>query len=241
VGVHRDITETKNMRDKLIRSERLAAVGELASGVGHELRNPLNVIRNCVYLLNMTLGDQADNDTLSTLKMLDQQVDISNKIVTDLLNFTRIRPPCLERTDLNGLVRESLTWVAKPEDVLVVTTFGEDSPKIRVDAEQVGRAFANIIANAVQSMNGTGEFRVATGAENGHAWARFEDTGCGIPKENLDKIFQPLFTTKPRGIGLGLAITKGLVEQNGGAIEVSSQIEQGTTFTIRLPVCKEGD
>jgi len=237
VGVHRDITDTKNMRDQLIRSERLAAVGELASGVGHELRNPLNVIRNCVYLLNMTLGDGADEDTLNALRLLDQQVDISNKIVTDLLNFTRIRPPSPSRVDLNSLVRESLSWVMMPEMVVVTTEFDEGCPGISTDPEQIGRAFANIAANGVQSMNGGGELKVRTGIDDGYAWVRFEDSGCGIPKENLDKIFQPLFTTKPKGIGLGLAITRGLVEQNGGAVEVSSQVDKGTAFTVRLPVC----
>jgi PAS domain S-box-containing protein len=119
VGVHRDITETKSIRDKLIRSERLAAVGELASGVGHELRNPLNVIRNCVYLINMTLADGTDEDTRNTLRLLDQQVDISNKIVTDLLNFTRVRSPSLARVDFHTLVRQSLSWVVVPEEIAV--------------------------------------------------------------------------------------------------------------------------
>ena len=116
----------------------------------------------------------------------------------------------------------------------------DDSLPVNADAEQVGRAFANIIANAVQSMNKGGKLKIDTGTEDGYAWARFEDTGCGIPEENLEKIFQPLFTTKPRGIGLGLAITKGLIEQNGGAIEVSSQPEKGTTFIVRLPAFKQG-
>jgi len=240
VSVHRDITETKSMRDKLIRSERLAAVGELASGVGHELRNPLNVIRNCVYLLNMTLADTADEETLNTLKLLDQQVDISNKIVTDLLNFTRVRPPSLAPVDLNSLVNESLTWVVIPEDIAVSADFTPACPAVMADAEQLGRAFGNIISNALQSMNGSGQLKVITGVANDHAWVTFEDTGCGIPEENLDKVFQPLFTTKPKGIGLGLAITRGLIEQNGGAIEIASQVNRGTAFTIKLPVIEQG-
>jgi PAS domain S-box-containing protein len=240
VGVHRDITETKGMRDKLIRSERLAAVGELASGVGHELRNPLNVIRNCVYLLNMTLAERADEETVGTLKLLDQQVDISNKIVTDLLNFTRVRPPSLAHVDLNTLVNESLTWVVIPEDVAVAADFTSACPAVLADAEQVGRAFGNIVSNAVQSMNGNGQLKVSTGVVNGHAWVTFEDTGCGIPEENLEKIFQPLFTTKPKGIGLGLAITRGLVEQNGGTIDIASAVGKGTAFTIKLPVNEQG-
>ena len=239
VGVYRDITENKEMRDKLIRSERLAAVGELASGVGHELRNPLNVIRNCVYLINMSLGDDADEEISNTLRLLDQQVDISNKIVTDLLNFTRIRPPTLASVDLNSLVKESLSWIVVPEDVRVNTDLDGSSPKTLVDAEQVGRVFANIVSNAVQAMTGKGEINITTGIENGCVKAIFEDNGCGIPDKNMDSIFEPLFTTKPKGIGLGLAISKRLVEQNHGSIEVTSQVGTGTTFTIMLPSDKK--
>jgi len=105
-----------------------------------------------------------------------------------------------------------------------------------VDAEQVGRAFANIIANAVQSMTGKGELRLSTDIKGDHAWVKFEDTGCGISEENLDKIFEPLFTTKPKGIGLGLAITKRLIKQNKGTIKVTSEVNKGTAFTIRLPL-----
>ncbi|MFH0809283.1 MAG: PAS domain S-box protein, partial [Pseudomonadota bacterium] len=144
VGVHRDITETKEMRDKLIRSERLAAVGELASGVGHELRNPLNVIRNCAYLINMTLDGKGNEETQETLKLLDQQVDISNRIVSDLLDFTRVRPPSRASVDLNHLVADSLSWVAVPDNVTVVREPDAASPRVRVDPEQVGRAFANV-------------------------------------------------------------------------------------------------
>lgn len=238
VGVHRDITETRDMKDKLIRSERLAAVGELASGVGHELRNPLNVIRNCVYLLHMTLTDKTDEETLNTLGILDKQIDISNRIVTDLLDFTRIKQPSLAKVNLNNLVKESMSWVEVPEDIAVVTNFNGNPPLVTVDGEQIGRVFANIISNAVQSMNNKGKLKISTGTDARQAWAKFEDSGGGIPEENLDKIFEPLFTTKPKGIGLGLAITKRLVEQNGGKIEVTSQVAKGTTFTVILPVKK---
>ena len=238
VGVHRDITETRDMKDKLIRSERLAAVGELASGVGHELRNPLNVIRNCVYLLHMTLADKTDEETLNTLGILDKQIDISNRIVTDLLDFTRIKQPSLTKVDLNNLVKESMSWVEVPEAIAVATNFNGSPPLVTVDGEQIGRVFANIISNAVQSMNNQGKLKISTGTGASLAWAKFEDSGCGISEENLDKIFEPLFTTKPKGIGLGLAITKRLVEQNGGKIEVTSQVAKGTTFTVILPIKK---
>ncbi len=229
--------DLEHVQEKLIRSERLAAVGELASGVSHELRNPLNVIRNCAYLLNMSLTDKGDEEAANTLGVLDKQIDIANKIVTDLLDFTRITPPSPDRVDLKTLIHESLSWINVPEHVTINTNLNGNPMKVRTDAEQISRVFTNIISNAIQAMNGKdGELNIDSGTENDNVWIKFQDNGCGIPKDNFDKIFEPLFTTKPKGIGLGLAITKRLVEQNGGNIEVASQAKQGTTFTVKLPL-----
>jgi signal transduction histidine kinase len=236
--VEKRTKDLEQVQEKLIRSERLAAVGELASGVGHELRNPLNVIRNCAYLLNMSLTDKGDEEAVDTLRVLDKQIDIANKIVTDLLDFTRIKEPSPVVADLNSLINESLSWVEVPSDVNLVNNTNGNFLRVKVDPEQTGRVFVNIISNAIQSMNGKGELKIDTGDNDTQAWARFTDTGCGIPEENMEKIFEPLFTTKPKGIGLGLAISKRLVEQNGGKLEVSSQVNKGTTFTIKLPIEK---
>jgi len=196
------------------------------------------VIRNCAYLLGMSLTDKTEEDASKTLKLLDKQIDISNKIVTDLLDFTRIKSPSRSQVDLNNLINESLSWVSMSKNITVTTNFNGNSPQVKIDAEQLSRVFSNIISNAVQAMNSKGELKISTGQEDNSAWAKFEDNGCGISEENLNKIFEPLFTTKPKGIGLGLAITKRLVEQNKGKIEVSSQEKQGTTFTVRLPLEK---
>jgi len=234
--VEKRTRDLEQVQEKLIRSERLSVVGELASGVGHELRNPLNVIRNCVYLLNMTLADKGEKEELDTLKVLDKQIDIANKIVTDLLDFTRIKAPSKTKVDLNNLIKESLSWVVVPKNIAVKANLNGNSLEVETDAEQVGRVFANIISNAVQAMKGKGELKISTGVGDGCVWAKFEDTGCGIPEANMEKIFEPLFTTKPKGIGLGLAITKRLVEQNSGKIEVASQMKKGTSFTVKLPL-----
>jgi signal transduction histidine kinase len=231
--------DLEQVQEKLIRSERLAAVGELASGVGHELRNPLNVIRNCAYLLNLSLTDKGDTEAVTTLKVLDKQIDVANKIVTDLLDFTRITPPSPSRVDLKSLINECLSYIAVPEHVSVNPRMNGHALYVHTDAEQTARVFTNIIANAFQAMNGkTGQLDIEIGAEAELGWARFKDTGCGIPEANLTRIFEPLFTTKPKGIGLGLAISKRLVEHNGGRIEVASMPGQGTTFTVKLPLEK---
>jgi signal transduction histidine kinase len=231
--------DLEQVQEKLIRSERLAAVGELASGVGHELRNPLNVIRNCAYLLNLALTEKADEEASNTLKVLDKQIDVANKIVTDLLDFTRIRPPSQVKVDLKSLVNESLTWTAAPEQIGIHVNLNGHTPPVKTDPEQMSRVFSNIISNAVQAMNGKGgELNIGAAADENFVSIMFQDNGCGIAPENLDKIFEPLFTTKPKGIGLGLAISRRLVEQNGGKIEVASQVGQGTTFTVKLPLEK---
>jgi signal transduction histidine kinase len=231
--------DLEQVQEKLIRSERLAAVGELASGVGHELRNPLNVIRNCAYLLSLALTEKSDEEASNTLKVLDKQIDVANKIVTDLLDFTRIKPPSQVKVDLTSLVSESLSWTAAPEQVAIHVNLNGHTPSVRTDPEQMSRVFANIISNAVQSMNGKGgELNIGSEIDENFVSVIFRDNGCGIPEENLVKIFEPLFTTKPKGIGLGLAISKRLVEQNGGIIEVASRAGNGTTFTVKLPIEK---
>jgi len=235
--------DLEQVQEKLIRSERLAAVGELASGVGHELRNPLNVIRNCAYLLNMALTEKSDDEAVKTLKVLDKQIDVANKIVTDLLDFTRIKPPSRSKTDLNYIIKESLSYITVPEHVNVKANLNGHYPQIVTDGEQISRVFTNIISNAVQAMNGpnagkAGELSIDLGTDDDFVWIKFKDSGCGIAEENINKIFEPLFTTKPKGIGLGLAISKRLVEQNGGKIEVASQVGVGTTFTVKLPLDK---
>jgi signal transduction histidine kinase len=237
--VARRIKDMQQVQDKLIRSERLAAVGELASGVGHELRNPLNVIRNCAYLLKMPLSEKDDAEAVNTLAVLDKQIDIANKIVTDLLDFTRITPPSQVRVDLKNLINESLSWITVPSQVTLRINVNGNSRPVRTDPEQISRVFANIIANAIQAMNARGgELAIETGEDGDYIWVKFRDSGCGIAAENLEKIFEPLFTTKPKGIGLGLAISKRLVEENGGKIEVVSQAGQGATFTVKLPLEK---
>ncbi len=234
--------DLEQVQEKLIRSERLAAVGELASGVGHELRNPLNVIRNCAYLLNMALSEKTDEEAANTLKVLDKQIDAANKIVTDLLDFTRIKPPQQVRADLKSLLNESVTYITTPENIKINVNLNGHAQPVRTDPEQINRVFTNIITNAVQSMNGKGgELNIGAGVDDNFISVIFADNGCGIPAENLEKIYEPLFTTKPKGIGLGLAITKRLVEQNGGKIEVASQVGQGTTFTVKLPIEKRRD
>jgi signal transduction histidine kinase len=228
--------ELEQMQEKLIRAERLAAIGELASGVGHELRNPLNVIRNCVYLLKIAISEKDEAGIAEALKVLDKQVDVANKIVTDLLDFTRIKPPAQTRVDLQKMIEESLTWITIPSQIKLNINLNGFKQTLRTDPEQMSHVFSNLISNAVQAMNGKGDLTISAAADSNFVSIVFSDAGCGIPEENFKKIFEPLFTTRPKGIGLGLAIAKRLVEQNGGKIEVLSEVGKGSTFNVKLPL-----
>ncbi|NQT84294.1 GAF domain-containing protein [bacterium] len=230
---------TKELRDaqeQLVRKKKLAVLGQLAGGVGHELRNPLGAIKNAAYFLNMVV-EEPDPEVKETLEIIEKEVATSERIIGSLLGFARPQPPTRRKTNINEVVEEALSRAAVPERVQVVCKFEEALPPILADPDQLGQVFGNTILNAIQAMPEGGELVIRSEAP-GSDWVSvfFTDTGEGIPKENLAKLFEPLFTTKARGIGLGLPIIKTLVEGHGGAIEVQSEVGQGATFTVRLPV-----
>jgi len=233
-----DITERKEMQKRLLRSEKLVVLGRLAGGVGHELRNPLGAIKNAAYFLRMILAErELDPEVEETLGILEREVNRSECIIGDLLDFARARPPVRRKVVLNDVVQESLSSAKIPEGVEAVEQLDEGLPAILADPEQLDQALGNLIHNAVQAMPDGGRLVVQTERED-REWltVSIADTGVGIPEENLEKIFEPLFTTRARGIGLGLAIVKTLVEGHGGEIEVESAVGEGSTFTVRLPV-----
>jgi signal transduction histidine kinase len=245
-SVSREIAERKraekklrNAQDELIRGEKLAILGQMAGGVGHELRNPLGAIKNAVYFLNMAL-EEPDPEIKETLDILENEVLTSERIISSLLGFARSKPPVRRKVRVKDCIQEALSRVIVPDKVDVVSQLDETLPTILVDPDQLLQVFGNILLNAIQAMPEGG--KLVLGAEVQHAsWMTisFSDTGVGIPKENLAKLFEPLFTTKAKGIGLGMAITKTLVEANGGAIEVHSEVGKGSTFTVKLPVLRE--
>jgi signal transduction histidine kinase len=232
--------ELDEAQERLIRMERLAILGQMASRVGHELRNPLAAIKNAAYFLNMVL-EEPNPKVKEMLEILEEKVNTCERIISSLLDFGRTKPPDWRKADINDIVQEALARISVPENVEVVSQLDEALPIIQADPNQLGQAFGNIILNAIQSMPEGGQLVVKTSevSENlpQSEWVAisFADTGVGIPEENLGKLFEPLFTTKTKGIGLGLAITRTLVEGHGGTIKVQSEVEKGSTFTVRLP------
>ena len=233
--------ELRDAQEQLIRREKLVILGQLAGGVGHELRNPLGVISNAVYFLQTVLTD-ADESTKESLEMISEEVRNSTKIISGLLDFSRTRLPDREEVAVSELVAEVLKKRPPLENVEVITEIAPDLPPVFVDPQQTGQVLGNLVTNAYQAMKEGGNLTISAQAERGQVSLSVADTGCGIPPENMAKLFEPLFTTRTRGIGLGLAVSKSLVEANGGSIEVISKVGKGSTFTVRLPqVASEGE
>jgi len=265
--VVRDIRERKRMEEQRLRLEKLAIIGELATMVGHDLRNPLQAITNAVYalkglsesedssyerykkILNLSPQPiaskvrQAMEESFHTRNemthVIDESVQYANKIVSDLQDFARPTEPKPTKVDLESLLQESLSDISIPENVKVSIRHDKTLPKLYVDPTQIKRIFTNLTTNAIQAMPNGGELAISTSLHNGLASIAFQDTGVGIQKVNMEKLFTPFFTTKAQGMGMGLAICKKFVEGHGGCIEVESEVGKGTTFTVKLPIPKE--
>ncbi len=235
---NRMITERKRLEEVLIRSERLATLGELAGGVAHELRNPLAAITNAIYFLNIAI-EKPDSEVKETLQILEQEVKTSGRIISDLLDFARVKPPHHQEVDINNCIQSALTRAKIPDNIEVESQLDEGLPSLMGDPGQLEQIFGNLLLNAIQAMPDGGNLIVKSELESPECVeVTITDTGVGIPKENKEKVFEPLFTTKAKGIGLGLAIVQALVHGHNGTIAVESEVRNGSTFIIRLPTKK---
>jgi signal transduction histidine kinase len=231
--------ELKQVRSRLLESERLSAIGRTTAMVGHDLRNPLQVIVNTLYLARMKLElipPQIEKKDLEEIyDKIEAQVMYMDKIVTDLQDFSRPINVNPVKTDIKELVEEVLSSVPVPDDVNVSMKIGKGVPMFQADPPSLKRVLSNLVLNAIQAMPSGGNLTVAVSSTDKQVIITIEDTGVGIPKKSLPKIFEPFFTTKAQGQGLGLSICKKFVEANGGSIEVESEEGKGTMFTIKLP------
>jgi two-component system sensor histidine kinase HydH len=237
----RDLREIRDLQEKVRRSERLASLGRLAAGVAHEIRNPLSSIRGFAqFFLQRFRGQEKDQEYASTMV---KEVDRLNRVITELLDFARPKEAQREFHSLENIFDHSLKLLG-PElvqkGVKVEKEYEPDLPSVRVDRDQLSQAFLNLILNSLESMEEGGKIRIVLkrAEEEGRDLLKvsISDTGRGIPREDLDKVFEPFFSTKRKGTGLGLAIVNQIVEGHGGEIQVESMEGEGTTFRITLPV-----
>jgi signal transduction histidine kinase len=228
-------------QETLVRKEKLAMLGLLAGGVGHELRNPLGVMTNAVYYLSAVLKD-SPTEVTEYLDIVATQIKLSEKIVGDLLDFARIRPPEFENVSVRQIVDEQLKRAGTMNGIKIDHDFPANLPRVRVDRVQIGQVVLNLIMNAVQAMNGHGANITFRGRPAANGFVRLDvvDTGTGMTPAEMQKLFEPLFTTKARGIGLGLAVSRGLVMANGGVISADSTPGAGTTMSVSLPAADRG-
>jgi len=218
----------------LLAYERLATLGKLAGNISHELRNPLATIDSSVFFLQSKLRD-SDEKIRTHLDRIHSSVLRSTGIIQSLLDLTRMKEPKREKLDLKMVVSETVALSKIPSTVSVVQDFPENEVVTNADRDQLRMAFGNLITNAVQALEWVGKLTIALCQTDSQVEISFSDTGPGITPENMGKLFQPLFSTKARGIGFGLAITKMIVERHGGTIGVESEPGKGATFTIKLP------
>ncbi len=238
VAIIKDITERKRIERQLLKSERLAAIGELATMVGHDLRNPLTGIAGAAYYLKMKLGSKLDPKASEMLELIDKDIQYSNKIISDLLDFSRDIRLARAKTSIKYLVEETLAKMKIPRKVKIID-LTEGEYKVSVDAGQINRVFENIVKNAIDAMPRGGQLEIKSEKMKNMLKVTFRDTGMGISKENLSKLGSPLFTTKAKGVGMGLAICKRLTEAHGGSLSIDSKEKMGTCVTVTLPIDAE--
>jgi len=226
------IRELDAAQERLVQQERLAAIGQLASAVGHELRNPLGVLSNVVYLLGTKIG--RDDPWLDRqLRTAEREVAAATLIVSDLLEFAKPREPIFGEVELPVLVDEVLGVAPPPEGVAVARSWSDDLPPVRGDRDQLRQVLLNLVTNAYDAMPDGGLLALAGTADDDGVRISVGDTGSGMEEDVRDRIFEPFFTTKAKGIGLGLAVTRRIVEGHGGSIAVTSSAT-GSSFEVRL-------
>lgn len=225
--------ELKTALNELIKKERLAAIGQMASIVSHEIKNPLAVIKNAVYLVKARLGDGADVKIAKNFKVIDDEINQANSIIEEILGYARTREQILTTIDLSLYAREILSSYPIPQNIQLTTYFYTEDLPVTIDAEEMKQALRNVIANAIEVMPEGGMLVVKTKLlKDGRASLSITDSGPGIPEELQEQIFTPFFTTKARGTGLGLAVVKKVCARNKVEFKLKSEVGKGTKMSF---------
>jgi two-component system NtrC family sensor kinase len=230
-------------RKKFMESERLALVGQLAANVAHELNNPLQgIVTYSHLLLEKNIGDEVSNQNIQKIVI---QANRARDIIRGLLDFSRQRKPEKTSGNINSVIHEGISFVENQalfQNIDIVLNLDEHIPNVVIDSSQIVRVFINLIVNAAEAMEGNGRLTISSSVNTDKKYVEIEvtDTGPGIPEQNLEKLFDPFFTTKEtgHGVGLGLAISYGIIKEHRGSISVETEVGEGTTFTIRLPIAE---
>ncbi len=227
--------EKDKLEEELRRTERLAALGRLVTGVAHELRNPIGVVKATVQVMEAELKNTPDITEYTAV--IKEHVDRQNRVIQELLDFGRPSKPLIQPVSVNSLLNKVLTFTSpmlRQHKIDLQIYPAEEIPLVNADGEKIKQVFVNLILNAIQAMPDGGELKIASYPKDEYVCIEFTDNGEGIPHETVSSIFDPFYTTKDSGIGLGLSISHQIVKSHGGTIEVSSEVGRGTTFTVKL-------
>lgn len=238
------IERLQQTQEQLIQAAKLSSIGQLSAGVAHELNNPMAGILVYARLMKEKLAkENCDKEQLKTiLDKIESAIDYSTGIIRGLLDFARQSEPLLRPVTVGRAIDKAMSLVGhQTRKVEVVRDEAPALPLVVADFNQLVQVFINLIVNAVQAMGDGGRLTMRAGAENDWVRISVSDTGRGIPPENMEKLFTPFFTTREdeKGVGLGLAVSYGIIEKHGGRIEVRSEVGRGSTFTIFLPAYRE--
>jgi two-component system sensor histidine kinase AtoS len=236
VAIIRDVSEKHSLQQQVARADRLAAIGEVAAGIAHELRTPLTSIRGFVQYLQ---GSTDPKEWQEYGDIIIREVDGLNRIVSELLDLVRTQPLHPVPTDINRLIEETLLLArdsGSNSRIVFRFAWAADLPQVALDRGQIKQVLLNIIVNAIQAISGRGEISIGTARLGQHGVSIcVADSGCGIPANVRERIFDPFFSTKPSGTGLGMAIARRIIESHYGSIEIESSEGQGSSVTLRLP------
>lgn len=242
-ALHRQITklqdayrELRETQGKLVQSEKLAAIGEVAAHVAHEIRNPLVTIGGFARSIRRQIGE--DHPCRRSVDIIIDEVQRLEKILANVMDFSKPSAPWKRPTKINQVIQNTCVLLSEhfaSRNITLTHELDPDLPLVMIDAEQIKQALLNILKNAAESIAGSGHVHVASRLQDGAVWVDVTDTGKGIPEDMIPNIFDPFFTTRPDGTGLGLAVTRKIIIDHGGDIEVRSKVGTGTTFTISLP------
>ena len=241
VMILRDITESRRTAQQAIESERLNSLMLLAAGVAHEIGNPLNSLHIHLQLMQRSvqkLHDGEKGELEQSIDVARSEVNRLDSIVTQFLKAIRPSRPQLRPENVNTIVEDAVRFFTpelQDREIMVEQELRSDLPLLQVDRDQIKQAFYNVIKNSLEAMNRHGTLRIRTDLDDTHVIIRFIDTGGGMSAESLSRVFEPYFTTKPSGTGLGLLIVRRIVREHGGELSIESSQGKGLTLTIRLP------
>ncbi len=227
--------ELKKSEEQLLKAQRLAVIGELAGMVGHDLRNPLTSIVGAEYYIKKRLSSKVDTKIKEMLELIEKNIAYSNKIINDLLEYSREIKLDITESNPRAIISEALSFVEIPRGIQIINLTNR-KPKIRADVGKLERAFINMIRNAVESMPRGGSLTIKSDKVDDSVVFTFSDTGIGMSKETVEKLWTPLFTTKAKGMGFGLPICRRIIEAHCGTISVESVPRKGTTFIVTIPL-----